>query len=64
MSKWKIIREADDPIALRLSIGSPPEETPDGYVGYIVYRGDTEECLNLLEQAVQELKKFYGEQGE
>lgn len=60
MSNWKIIREQDDPIALRLSIGAP---TGSGE-GYIVYRGETKDCLDLLEKAVTELKQLYEEQGE
>jgi len=63
MSNYKIIREADDPLALRLSIGSP-----NGYDiqkdGYIVYRGDTEQCIKLLEKALEEFKAYYEEQGE
>lgn len=66
MSKnWKIIREADDPLALRLSIGSP---NGNGFTiendGYIVYRGDTQECIQLLETALAQLKSHYKEQGE
>lgn len=60
MSNWKIIREANDPLALRLSIGGPHDI--DG--GYIVYRGDTANCLVLLEEAVIELKQHLQEQGE
>lgn len=56
---WKITREADDPLALRLSIGGIPTE-----LGYIVYRGDTKACLELLRQAEKELTKIYKEQGE
>ncbi len=64
MSKtWKIIREGDDPLALRLSIGSP-----NGFDhkenGYIVYRGETQECVELLEIALAELKGHLKEQGE
>lgn len=65
MSKYKIIREANDPLALRLSIGSPLGE---GFNidkdGYIVYRGETAECIDLLENALAEFKKFYEEQTE
>lgn len=56
---WKIIRDVDDPLALRLSVGSVK-----GKVGYIVYRGDTEECLELLRKAVRKLEARYKEQGE
>ena len=64
MSKnWKIIRETDDPLALRLSIGSPHvgSITDDGY---IVYRGGTKTCIDLLENALNEFKQYYQEQGE
>jgi hypothetical protein len=57
--QWKVIREADDPIALRVSVGGRPDE-----FGYIVYRGETKECLQLLYRAYQEMSKFYKEQGE
>jgi hypothetical protein len=57
--KWQITREADDPLALRLSVGSH-----EGKFGYIVYRGETKECLQLLYRAYQEMDKFYKEQGE
>jgi hypothetical protein len=61
MSKptWKIIRESDDPRALRLSVGGVSDNH-----GYIVYRGDTKACLDLLRAAVTELEKHYEEQGE
>lgn len=62
MSNWKIIREADDPMALRISIGSPQLEDPQD--GYIVNRGDTKQCLDLLEKALEQMKKHYEEQGE
>lgn len=60
---WKIIREGDDPLAERLSIGSPKLE---GYEdsGYIVYRGDTARCLEILENALEQFKKHLAEQGE
>lgn len=57
--EWKIIREADDPIALRLSIGGVESK-----LGYIVYRGSTEECLKLLRKALEKLEAHYEEQGE
>lgn len=57
--EWKIIREADDPIALRLSIGGVENE-----LGYIVYRGDTAACLKLLRKAVTKLEAHFNEQGE
>ena len=57
--QWKIIREADDPMALRLSIGGV-----EGDLGYIVYRGDTKDCLRLLRRALKKLEAHYNEQGE
>jgi hypothetical protein len=57
--QWKIIREADDPLSLRLSIGGIPDK-----LGYIVYRGDTKLCLQLLYRAYQHLEHHYKEQGE
>jgi hypothetical protein len=63
MSKYKIIRESDDPLALRLSIGSPHVGSIQDD-GYIVYRGDTQTCIELLEKALEEFKQYYAEQGE
>ena len=57
--EWQIIRKADDPMALRISIGGRLDE-----FGYVVYRGDTKEVLFLLERAKQEFEKMYKEQGE
>lgn len=57
--QWKIIREADDPLALRLSVGGVP-----GELGYVVYRGDTKECVELLRTALSKLEAHYEEQGE
>jgi hypothetical protein len=63
MDNWTIIREQDDPLALRLSIGSPNiGNIKDD--GYIVYRGDTKTCLELLKNAVKKLEVYYEEQGE
>lgn len=56
---WKVTRESDDPLALRLSIGGV-----EGELGYIVYRGDTQACLKLLRKAVKKLEAHYAEQGE
>ncbi len=62
-NNWKIIRESDDPLALRLSIGSPHGfDTKEN--GYIVYRGETQECIELLEIALEEFKKHLQAQGE
>jgi len=57
--EWKVIREADDPMALRLSIGGIPDT-----LGYIVYRGDTKLCLELLRKALKKLEEHLEEQGE
>jgi hypothetical protein len=57
--QWKVIREADDPLALRLSVGGV-----EGELGYIVYRGDTEACLKLLRKAATKLENHFNEQGE
>jgi hypothetical protein len=56
---WKIVREADDPIALRLSIGGI-----EGELGYIVYRGETEDCVKLLRKALDKFETHLKEQGE
>lgn len=60
---WHIIREADDPMALRLSIGCPHGVSIKDN-GYIVYRGDTKQNIELLEQALAEFKQYYEVQGE
>lgn len=47
---WKLIREPDDPIAkVRISLG-----TPKGMPGaaYIVFRGDPDEVIELMEEAL------------
>jgi hypothetical protein len=62
--KWKILREANDPMAVRLSIGVPHEgTTSDGFDGYIVYRGESEKCIDVLERALAQLKEHYEGQG-
>lgn len=60
---WVVTREADDPIANRLSIGNPHGLKVED-AGYIVYRGETAECITLLETALEKLKEHYAEQGE
>lgn len=57
--EWKVTREPDDPMALRVSVGGV-----EGELGYVVYRGDTEACLRLLKRAVTKLEQHYNEQGE
>lgn len=63
MSNWKVIRESDDPLALRLSVGSPTGHDPKES-GYIVFRGDPRDCLGLLKEAVLRLEEHLEEQGE
>jgi hypothetical protein len=50
--KFKVVKEVDDPLTNRLSIGGSKE---DGC--YIVYRGDTEVCREILEEALGALNK-------
>lgn len=50
--RFKVVKEADDPITNRLSIGGSKE---DGC--YIVFRGETEICREVLEQALEAMKK-------
>ncbi len=45
--KVRIIRDKDDPIALRISMGGREEI---GY--YIVYRGDPQEILDCLQTCI------------
>lgn len=60
---WVITREATDPIAGRISIGSPRGMRAEE-AGYVVYRGETAECIKLLEIALAKFKQKYAEQGE
>lgn len=50
--RFKVVKESDDPITNRLSIGGSKE---DGC--YIVYRGDTKVCQEILGQALEALNK-------
>ena len=50
--RFKIIKEEDDPITNRLSIGGSKEEGC-----YIVYRGETADCLAILENSLEALRK-------
>jgi len=55
LSEWpevRIIKEADDPICVRASIGGHPKI---GY--YLVYRGDVEDVVETVERVLTELKK-------
>jgi hypothetical protein len=45
----KVIREADDPIALRASIGGR-----EGMGFYLVYRGEPQDVLAMLRQVVEQ----------
>lgn len=50
--RFKIIKEQDDPMTNRLSIGGSKSEGC-----YVVYRGNTKDCLEVLENALEALKK-------
>lgn len=49
---FKIVKEKDDPMTNRLSIGGSKEEGC-----YIVFRGETDDCLSVLEQALIAMRK-------
>jgi len=50
--RFKVEKLPDDPMTNRLSIGVSKE---DGC--YIVFRGDTDVCLSVLEQALIAMRK-------
>ncbi len=50
--RFKVVKEKDDPMTNRLSVGGSKEEGC-----YVVYRGETEDCVSVLEQAVIALRK-------
>ncbi len=50
--RFKVMKEKDDPMTNRLSIGGSKEEGC-----YVVYRGETEDCLSVLTEAVEALTK-------
>jgi|GEM_PF-6847250 len=50
--RFKIVKEPNDPMTNRLSVGGSKEEGC-----YIVYRGDTQVCLDVLEQSVEAMKR-------
>lgn len=51
---WSIIREPDDEIAaVRISLGKPK----DFEGAYMVFRGDPEEVIKLLEKSVSEARR-------
>lgn len=50
--RFKVVKEQDDPMTNRLSIGGSKEEGC-----YIVYRGETKDCLEVLEQALEAMTK-------
>lgn len=50
--RFKVEKLNDDPMTNRLSIGGSKDEGC-----YVVYRGDTNTCLEVLEQALEALKK-------
>lgn len=49
--RFKVVKEKDDPMTNRLSIGGSKNEGC-----YIVYRGETKDCLEVLEQALEAMK--------
>lgn len=53
-NNWHIEKKEDDHLAFRISIGKPREYPSEG--GYIVYRGDKETIIKILEKALEELK--------
>lgn len=50
--RFKVEKLTDDPMTNRLSIGGSKEEGC-----YVVYRGETEDCLHVLEQALIAMRK-------
>lgn len=50
--RFRVIKEQDDPMTNRLSIGGSKEEGC-----YIVYRGETKDCLQVLENALEAMRK-------
>jgi len=50
--KFKIFKEAHDPITNRLSVGGSKDQGC-----YLVFRGDINDCLEVLEEAVEAFKK-------
>lgn len=50
--KFKIIKEADDPLTNRISIGGDKERGC-----YIVFRGDIADCKIIIENALEAFKK-------
>lgn len=50
--RFKIVKETSDPMTNRLSIGGSKEEGC-----YVVFRGDTDVCLSVLEQALFAMRK-------
>ena len=50
--RFKVIKETDDPITNRLSIGGSKQEGC-----YIVFRGNINDCEQVLEEALKAFKK-------
>lgn len=50
--KFKILKQPDDPICNRLSIGGIKDKGC-----YITYRGDINTCVEILEEALAAFKK-------
>lgn len=49
--RFKVVKETDDPMTNRLSIGGSKLEGC-----YVVFRNDIADCLEVLEEALQALK--------
>ncbi len=55
--EWSIIREPDDKLAkTRISLGSV-DLGPGAQGAYMVFRGDPEEIVQLLEESVSEARR-------
>jgi hypothetical protein len=52
--RFKIIKNEDDPMTNRLSIGGSKEEGC-----YIVFRGNIEDCKQVLTEALEAFNKGY-----
>lgn len=50
--RFKVVKEADDPMTNRISIGGSKEEGC-----YLVFRNSIEDCTEILEQALEALKR-------
>lgn len=55
MAEVHVTREAEDPLALRASIGGGKTAGPGRY--YLVYRGDPDEVLTMLRDVLAEAER-------